>query len=481
MQLPDIRFWAGTEESFGAYIAALKVAAGLDVQAYHDNQADQPDMPRLLTKQGDVGVVSVAGPLVPGEPWYAKYSGVTGYGEIRAALIAAAQDPSIGGIVLDINSGGGAVSGVTDIAELISSIDAGVKPVHTFSDGMIASAAYWLGSSARSVDVGKVTEAGSLGVLTVHKEMSRMLDAMGITATVLRAGEFKALGNPMEPLSDKAKAEIQAQLDQMYQTFLQHVADARGVSYQVADTKMGQGRVFVGTKAVEAGLADSVTNFDAVISKVQGAIDSQKQRSQYGANFQKGPVVKTALTEQQLAAMAEGGLAATAKTPEELAAEAAAKEAADKAAKEAADKAAAEAAAAAAAEAAKAGSQPGEVVALLQSQLAAAQASVVDMTIQLRDTKAAADKATSALASFRAIAEASVDRLSIALNGSAGAAAGLSDEALLAAHANLRTQFEAKFKAGGVAAVSSSGSSDKSGEVVTDEVAARRRQATRPA
>lgn len=474
MEIPDIRFWAGTEESFNSYLVALKTASGLDIKAYMDDDEEDEEAPRLLTKQGNVGVVSIRGPLVPSAPWYARYTGITGYDEIRSALIAAANDPDIGAVLLDINSGGGAVAGVTDVADLVGMIDAKVKPVHTYSDGMIASAALWVGASARDLQIGKVTEAGSIGVLTVLKSMSRYYKEMGIDAEVLRSAEFKAMGHPLDPITDKAKAEIMDQLMQMDAMFNEHMADARGTTVELATEKFGKGRVFIGQRAVEVGLADAVSTFDAVISSLQGAIDSQKQRSQYGANSLKGPVVKTALTEQHVAALAEGmplpvGAAATTETPEVPAAPAAvAPEATPPAAP-----------AATAPEAAPAASSA-DVVTFLQGQLATAQAQNLELNVQVRALTAAAETSAGVMASMRSLVVASVDRLQVAMGQSAGASAGLDDASLLAMHASLRSSFETKFKAGGVAAVSSSGSSE-SREVVTDSVRARRMNATKPA
>jgi signal peptide peptidase SppA len=464
----EFTYWAGTETSLATHLMAMKKADTL-VQPKADMATDAQRAPRLFSKVGDVGVVTISGSLVNNASWINEFVGATGYPEIRDALMHAVNDPACKAIVLDINSGGGAVSGVSDTADLIKKIDAEVKPVHTYSDGAIASAAYWLGASARSLDIGKVTEAGSIGVLTVHKEFSQALKNEGINATVLRAGEFKALGNPYETLSDKAKAEIQGQLDQMYTMFAQHVADARGVSYAVADQKMGQGRVFMGQSAVDVGLADCVTSFDAVISKVQGAIDSQKKSPQYGANFSKGPAMKVALTEQQIAAMAEGGVAvaaiATAETDAALAAEAAAKVVAD-----------ATAATAAAAEPAPAEAKPAEspeLVAFLKTSLAEAQASNTNLTIELRDLKASSEKLSTTHAALRSIAVASVDRLKVALGGTAGSADALADDSLLAEHASLRAQFEGKFKAGGVAAVSTAATPDPKSDVADPVHAAR--------
>lgn len=477
MEIPDIRFWAGTEESFNSYLVALKTASGLDIKAYMDDDEEDEEAPRLLTKQGNVGVVSIRGPLVPSAPWYARYTGITGYDEIRSALIAAANDPDIGAVLLDINSGGGAVAGVTDVADLVGMIDAKVKPVHTYSDGMIASAALWVGASARDLQIGKVTEAGSIGVLTVLKSMSRYYKEMGIDAEVLRSAEFKAMGHPLDPITDKAKAEIMDQLMQMDAMFNEHMADARGTTVELATEKFGKGRVFIGQRAVEVGLADAVSTFDAVISSLQGAIDSQKQRSQYGANSLKGPVVKTALTEQHVAALAEGmplqaGAAATTETPEVPAAPAAVAPEATPAPAASAEQTPAPAPAPAASSA--------DVVTFLQGQLATAQTQNLELNVQVRALTAAAETSAGVMASMRSLVVASVDRLQVAMGQSAGASAGLDDASLLAMHASLRSSFETKFKAGGVAAVSSSGSSE-SREVVTDSVRARRMNATKPA
>lgn len=445
----DSKFWAGTEQSLERFLASEK----LDVSAMQpQDQEDGP--PRLFAQSGNVGVITIAGSLVNNDSWMNAFMGRTSYGEIRDALVHAASDPNIGAIVLDINSGGGAVSGVSDTADLIKKIDKGVKPVHTFSDGMMASAAYWLGSSARSVSVGQVTEAGSIGVITVHREMSKAMEMDGVKATVIKAGDHKGNGNPYEPLSDKAREEIQGQLDHMYTLFMGTVAENRGMSYPVADSKMGQGRTFIGTQAVEAGLADSVTTFDAVVSKAQGEIDARKKVPQYGANFQKGTPMKVALTEQQIAAMAEAGALADAvgsiATSETVVTDAASVEAKSETQTEPVQ--------------AKTTEAP-ELVAFLKTSLAEAQATNVDLTVQLRDAKSQAEAMTATHAALRSIAAASVDRLKVALGGTPGGADALSDTALLAEHATLRAQFESKFKAGGVAAVSATAQSDAKSEV----------------
>lgn len=483
----DIKFWAGTPESLLAYTSALKRVMSDGTMAKADaysGQSQEQRAPRLFSKQGDIGVITISGSLNNTDSWINEFIGATGYPEIRAALIYAASNPDIKAIALDIKSGGGAVSGVSDTADLISTISNKVKPVYAYSDGIIASAAYWLGASAKSLAIGKVTEAGSIGVLVVHQDISKMLENDGITVNVIRSGKYKALGHSAEVLSELGKEVIQAQVDQLNGMFVAHVAQARGTTADVVERKMGQGRVFIGQDAVDVGLADTLSNFDEFMGSITRGIDSSKQQPKYGANSPKGIQVKTALTDQQIAAMALGvaqGNAGEQKTAEQLAAEAAAVQAAEK---EATDKAAADAevaakaaADAAAAEAAKPSADA--VVALLQTQLAAAQAQVVAVSVELQGAKATAESAKKSAEDMRPIVRAAVGNLRVAMGGTAAGVEVLADDSLMAEHANLHTQFLSKFKAGGVAAVSSSGTAEGSADATAEAIRQNRLKAVR--
>lgn len=462
MEVFDLKFWAGTEESLLSFISSLdkltpEVMAA-QAAAYGAAEREQ-EVPRLYSRQGDVGVVSISGSLVNSASWINQYLGYTGYPEIRAALIHAAKDPEVKAITLDIKSGGGAVSGVSDTSDLIRMIDKKVKPVYAYSDGMIASAAYWLGSSARSLSVGKVTEVGSIGVLLVHKEMSKYMEKEGITATVLRAGKYKAMGNPYEALSDSAREQIQGQLDQMYTMFVEHVADARGVTYAVADQKMAQGRIFIGQAAVDVGLADKQESFDAFLTGIQRGIDAKKSQPKYGANLSQGQQMpKNALTEQEIAAMAAGAGAAAEQTPAAAAAETTttADAGADAGAAPAAGADAGAAPAEPAAPAAAAHNTASAAVDLLKEQLREANDRVLALSVELTGLKNAASTAeatisglTATLEKMQPIVVSAVNNMRVALGGSA-IAAGLTGEALLAEHASAHAQFVQKFKVGGV-------------------------------
>lgn len=500
------RFWAGTEEALAEYMLFIRANAK---EAYGYQPAEQEaESSRLLNRQGSVGVITIAGSLTNGSRGYGNY--MTTYNEIREAMIQAAADPQVKTILLDIKSGGGSVQGLSDTADLVRKVDAKVKPVHSFSDAAMCSAAYWLGSSARKVHASSMADVGSIGVIATHTEYTKMLEKEGITPTVIRSGAYKGLGSPYERLSDKAEATIQAQVDHMAGIFNNYIADRRGMTIDAFKKRAGEGRVFVGQQGVEAGLVDSITTFDALVSKLEGqgakqgqvagaptqkpvyaatntpiqaataeviaqGIDFSAKSVQSGAIEPQGPEMPTprnALTDQQIAALAEGGAVVAAEAPatEQPAAPAA------EAPAETVAQPAAEAPAPAPQVAPEANHAP--VVTFLQTELAKAQAKIVDLTVNLRAAEVKAETATKAAAGFKAIAQASVDRMKVALSMPSGIAAS-SDEALLAEHADLRSKFEASFKPGGVAAVSSAPVQSNASEAGHDVARQARIQATR--
>lgn len=187
------------------------------------------------------------------------------------------------------------------------------------------------------------------------------------------------------------------------------------------------------------------------------------------------PTPRNALTDQQAAVLAEGGTVAGAPedgvTPSTPAAQAA--PATAPAAAEGSGVAAPTTATTTQTEADSAA-----VLAYLQTELAKAQAQVVDLSVNLKAAESKAEAAAAAAAGFKAIAQASVDRMKVALSMPSGIAAS-SDEALLAEHADLRGKFEANFKPGGVAAVSSAPVQSKASEAGQDMARQARIQATR--
>lgn len=485
----ELMLWAGTEESLREYTAALVAATELkmkDPKAFA-GQSESEQSPLLQMGNG-LARISIKGPLVNSDNPFLAFYGVVSYSEIRRALIGAVN-AGAKDIVLDIHSGGGHVAGVSDTARLIAQINKGVAKVTTYTDGTMASAAYWLGCSAGKVYASDTSMVGSIGVLMVHIDQSEMLKAMKVKATIIRSGKYKALVNPYEPLSDTAKEEMQAQVDAIDKIFVTHVADSRGVSYEIAQKQMAQGREFLAEAAITAGLIDGISSYDAVIGGLTSnrknldkskPLKNNKMNQQHGAN---NMTVKNALTEADIAALAAGGAETVALTPEPQAA-------ADLVAKNAVDKAAADKLQADADEKARLAAVAGTVdpakvesdlVTFLRTELKDREAKVLELTVANRDLTAKAVSVAETHEALVAIAGDSANNMRVALGQSKVEIKTLTPEALINQHKELVVSFAAKFKVGGVAATGAEAATGADDKKTNSAVHSARIKATRVA
>lgn len=193
--------------------------------------------------------------------------GATSTQRVGQALRAAVDDPSVRGIVLDIDSPGGSVFGVTELGDQIYQARA-QKPVYAIANSVAASAAYWLGSQASQLFVTPSGEVGSIGVFAAHEDYSKALEAKGVKRTLISAGPYKTEGNSGEPLSDDARAFIQSRIDDYYGQFVRAVARGRGTNVAAVREGYGGGRTLGAKDAASAGMVDGVATFDDVVRKL---------------------------------------------------------------------------------------------------------------------------------------------------------------------------------------------------------------------
>ena len=258
--------WAIQPEKLAAIIAVAERHAAGDKLPTADVAAIMAAGPRATAAQtGAVAVLGVYGTIIPRGDMLVESSGAMSTTRIAANLRAALADPAVGAIVLDISSPGGAVQGVDELAgEIFAARDK--KPIVAVANHLAASAAYWIGTAANELLVAPSGEVGSIGVFAAHQDFSRALEKDGVTVNLISAGKYKTEANPYQPLSEEARAAIQARVDDYYNAFTKAVARQRGVS--VADVRggFGEGRVVGATEAVKLGMADRVgTLEDAIV------------------------------------------------------------------------------------------------------------------------------------------------------------------------------------------------------------------------
>lgn len=216
---------------------------------------------------GAVAVLPMCGVLMPRATMMSQFSGGTSLQEFGSMLREAVNNPDVGSILIDIDSPGGSTSLVAETAALVREANAS-KPVYAIANVMAASGAYWICSQARELIVSPSGMVGSIGVFTTHDDISAMAEKAGVKRTYISAGKKKVAGNPFEPLSDEARADIQAMVDDFYGLFVTDVASGRGVSPKDVRDGFGQGGVETAKKAVKAGMADRVATFEQTIARL---------------------------------------------------------------------------------------------------------------------------------------------------------------------------------------------------------------------
>lgn len=215
-----------------------------------DYSAEKP-----FVYQAGIAYIPVYGTLINRLNHYSSWYNVTGYQYIRNMFDAALADADVKGIVFDVNSHGGQVYGCFELAGYIRE-KRGDKPTVAVVDAMACSAAYALASAAGKLVVSPSGDVGSIGVLCMHFDVSKMYEEIGIKVTPIFAGKHKVDGNPYEPLPDEVRKDIQAGIDKTYSEFVALVAANRGLEEQaVRDT---EARTFDADSALELGLVDEV-------------------------------------------------------------------------------------------------------------------------------------------------------------------------------------------------------------------------------
>ena len=214
---------------------------------------------------GKVAVIPIHGTLVRRTSGIEAESGLASYTGIAAQLDAALASPEIAAILLDIDSPGGESGGVFDLADRIRAASE-VKPVWAVANDMAFSAAYALASAATRVFVARTGGVGSIGVIAMHVDQSVKDAQDGVRYTAVFAGERKNDLNPHEPISNEAHAVLKAEVDRVYDLFVETVARHRGLDADaVRATEAG---LFFGPDAVATGLADAVGSLDDALTQL---------------------------------------------------------------------------------------------------------------------------------------------------------------------------------------------------------------------
>ena len=235
-----------------AYLPARAsiLAGSLTESLQHNGDAPYPIV-------NGIAVIEIAGVLIHRGSWIGQSSGQTSYEGISAQIEAAASDPSVRGLALEIDSFGGEVAGVFDLADRIRAIRRN-KPVWAFVAEHAFSAGYALASQADRILLPRTGTVGSIGVVVMHADLSGQLDQDGVRVTLIHSGQHKVDGNPYEPLPVNVRDDIQHEIDVLRFLFAETVAAGRAGRLSQDAALATEAATYRGTDAVAAGLADEV-------------------------------------------------------------------------------------------------------------------------------------------------------------------------------------------------------------------------------
>ena len=218
-------------------------------------------------------MVSVTGTLVSRSGYLDAASGMLSYADISDAVCEALDDASVHGVVLDLDSPGGEVGGLFDLIEAIRAAkEASGKPLWSVANEGALSAAYALASVADRIYVTRTGEVGSVGVVAVHIDESAADAQAGLAWTYMFAGATKVDGNPHQPLSDRARAVIQADVDELYAELCALVATNRRMSVEAV--RGTEAAVYRGEAAVRMGFADRIGTLDQAIAEMAAGLET---------------------------------------------------------------------------------------------------------------------------------------------------------------------------------------------------------------
>ena len=267
--------WAITET---ALHTILEIAA-------RENESPQAVAARLgrnlqntysVMERDGVAVIPVTGPLFRYANLFTMISGASSYELIARDFTAALENPQIKGIILDIDSPGGEVNGVSELSNMVFAAR-GQKPVVAYASGDAASGAYWIASAADEIVVSETSALGSIGVVGMYQGKS------GKSAEAVEIVSSQSPHKRLDPTTDDGRSRLQVRIDSMADVFIETIARNRNVSAENVQSHYGGGDVMIGAKAVSAGLADRVGSLEGLIAELSSPQKSPRTEGFFNA------------------------------------------------------------------------------------------------------------------------------------------------------------------------------------------------------
>jgi len=206
------------------------------------------------TKSDGFAFIPIMGPIAKSVGNLGKWYGMSDMNDVREWLNASAQDPEVKAIILIVDSPGGFTTGVQEVASLVAKIATNIKPVMAFTEGTMASAAYWIGGASTFVYGTPSCSVGSIGSYITIADASKFYERMGVKIHVFRSGEYKGLG--VDGVTSKQADYLNERVQQNAAQFKSFIGSRRTL---IKDQDM-QGQSYFGSEAAAKGFLGAVVD-----------------------------------------------------------------------------------------------------------------------------------------------------------------------------------------------------------------------------
>lgn len=239
---------------------------------------------KLYTQsESGVAVIRIDGSITKG---LSKFGGTSTI-LTRRAIRQAVQAEDIASILLAIDSPGGHIDGVQDLADEVGRARQS-KTVDAYAEDLCASAAYWIASQARRITANATAFIGSIGAFAVLQDLSGLAEREGIQVRVVSTGPYKGLGAPGTPVTQALVDEVQQHVDQIGAFFFRAVQQGRGLS-AARLAAVTDGRLWIAADALALRLLDGIGTFDDALTTV-----AQQRPTRRAATTNRAQILRAA-------------------------------------------------------------------------------------------------------------------------------------------------------------------------------------------
>lgn len=246
----------------------------VDVEAVEAKLGKPLENTRTVTERDGVALIPVTGPIFRYANLFTRISGATSVQDLATDLQAAIDNPAVKSIVLNMDSPGGMVSGISDFAAMVHKSP---KPVVAFCGGTaVASAAFWIAAAAKERVASPTTLLGSVGAALDAKTPPKPREGAG------RDVSFVSKISPKKRIdleTDEGQAQVATWVDDIGEVFVADVAKYLGISTEDVLAKFGQGDLMIASKAKEAGMVDRIGTLEEVIADLSSKTKKGTQLS----------------------------------------------------------------------------------------------------------------------------------------------------------------------------------------------------------